>query len=392
MGVGGIVHAMPDFLKALQSGSTSLWLFIPTAILLGALHGLEPGHSKTMMAAFIVAIRGTVGQAVLLGLSAAISHSLLIWLLAALALYFGSQWNAEAVEPYLQIASAVIIFALAVWMFLRTRRDLRDAAAHTHGHEHHGHEHDEHGHGHEHAHSELFILNTSHGKVELSVFEEGVPPVFRLRPQPGATLPLTSLVKIETVRPNGSCQTFSFEQREDCLQSREDIPEPHEFDAKLILKHTDYTDRCHVEFREDAHHHHHDIAGDEDFEDAHQREHAADIVKRFAGRPITTPQIVLFGVTGGLMPCPAAFTVLLVCLQLKRVALGFAMVGAFSFGLALTMVATGTLAALSVRHAEKRFRGFGEAMRRAPYISCVLLVVLAAYMAWHGCHGLALHS
>ena len=41
---------MPDFVQALQSGTTSLWLFIPTAILLGALHGLEPGHSKTMMA------------------------------------------------------------------------------------------------------------------------------------------------------------------------------------------------------------------------------------------------------------------------------------------------------------------------------------------------------
>ena len=64
---------------------TKLWLFIPAAILLGALHGLEPGPSKTMMAAFIVAIRGTVGQAVLIGLSAAISHSLVIWLLAALS-------------------------------------------------------------------------------------------------------------------------------------------------------------------------------------------------------------------------------------------------------------------------------------------------------------------
>jgi hypothetical protein len=41
------------------------WLFIPSAIVLGALHGLEPGHSKTMMAAFIVAIRGTVKQAVI---------------------------------------------------------------------------------------------------------------------------------------------------------------------------------------------------------------------------------------------------------------------------------------------------------------------------------------
>ena len=77
---------MTDFSQALQQGTAHAWLFIPTAILLGALHGLEPGHSKTMMAAFIVAIRGTVWQAVLLGLSAAFSHSLIIWALAAVAL------------------------------------------------------------------------------------------------------------------------------------------------------------------------------------------------------------------------------------------------------------------------------------------------------------------
>ena len=111
-----------------------MWVFIPTAILLGALHGLEPGHSKTMMAAFIIAIRGTVAQAVLLGLSAAISHSLIIWVLAAGALHFGSQWDAERVEPYLQIGSAVCIFALAAWMYFRTRRELREAHGHAHAH------------------------------------------------------------------------------------------------------------------------------------------------------------------------------------------------------------------------------------------------------------------
>ena len=257
---------MPDFLRALQSGSTSLWLFIPAAILLGALHGLEPGHSKTMMAAFIVAIHGTVSQAVMLGLSAAISHSLIIWALAAGALQFGNKWDAERVEPYLQLGSAVAILALATWMYFRTRRELHEAV-HHHNHS------DDHDHDHEHI---------------------------------------------------------------------------------------------------------------EEFQDAHEREHAQGIAKRFGGRTVTTPQIVLFGVTGGLMPCPAAFTVLLVCLQLKRATLGFAMVGAFSFGLALTMVATGALAAWSVQHAQKRFRGFGELMRRAPYLSCVLLVALASYMAWHG--------
>jgi nickel/cobalt exporter len=378
---------MQDFVHALQNGSTSLWLFIPAAILLGALHGLEPGHSKTMMAAFIVAIRGTMGQAVLLGLSAAFSHSLLIWILAAAALHFGNQWNAESVEPYLQLGSAVVILALALWMFLRTRREV-----HASGH-HHGHAHD-HEHGHDHAYSENFLLDLGHGnRLELSVFEAGVPPVFQLRAPAGQRLPSAKDVTIETVRPDGSRQTFQFAAKKDFLESTTDIPEPHEFDATLTLGHGSHHHTARVEFREDAHHHHHghdhgDAEAGEDFQDAHERAHAEDIAKRFAGRTVTTPQIILFGITGGLMPCPAAFTVLLVCLQLKRVALGFVMVGAFSFGLALTMVTVGALAAWSVRHAEKKFSGFGELVRRAPYVSCVLLVLLATYMAWHGWHGL----
>ena len=84
------VLIVSEFSSLLQSG-TSAWLFIPTAILLGALHGLEPGHSKTMMAAFIVAIRGTVMQAVLLGLAATLSHTAIVWLLAFAGLYFGDQ-------------------------------------------------------------------------------------------------------------------------------------------------------------------------------------------------------------------------------------------------------------------------------------------------------------
>ena len=363
---------MPDFVQALQSGTTSLWLFIPTAILLGALHGLEPGHSKTMMAAFIIAIRGTIAQAVLLGLSAAISHSLIIWLLAALALHFGNQWNAENVEPYLQIGSAVCILALALWMFLRTRRELHEAHHHHH-----------HGDGHAHAHDESFLLDTGGGKIELSVFEDGVPPVFRLRAPEGGTLPAADSVSVETVRSDGARQTFAFAAKDGFLESREDIPEPHAFDVVLTLVADGGSHTARAEFREDEPHHHEHGEGSE-YQDAHELEHAGDIRQRFAGRTVTTPQIVLFGVTGGLMPCPAAFSVLLLCLQLKRVALGFTMVASFSFGLAVTMVTTGVLAAWSVQHAQRRFRGFGEAMRRAPYVSCVILVILATYMAWHG--------
>lgn len=45
---------MPFFADLIAQGSTPAWLFIPSAILLGALHGLEPGLSKKMMAAITV--------------------------------------------------------------------------------------------------------------------------------------------------------------------------------------------------------------------------------------------------------------------------------------------------------------------------------------------------
>lgn len=266
---------MLDFQSLIDQGAAHAWLYVPIAILLGALHGLEPGHSKTMMAAFIVAVRGTILQAVLLGLSAACSHSLVIWILASLALKYGAHWNVEQTEPYMQLASAGLISGLAIWMFVRTQREVQAAQSHAQAAEHH-----HHGHAHNHPHAD----------------------------------------------------------------------------------------------------HHH--------QDDHEREHAAEIERRFDGRAVTTPQILLFGLTGGLLPCPAAFTILLVCLQLKEVSLGFTLVAAFSVGLALTMVLAGVLAAWSVHHAERKFAGFGTVARRLPYLSCALLLIIATYMAWHGWHGL----
>jgi len=49
---------MTNIAELIQQGDTNMWVFIPTAILIGALHGLESGHSKTMMASFIIAVKG----------------------------------------------------------------------------------------------------------------------------------------------------------------------------------------------------------------------------------------------------------------------------------------------------------------------------------------------
>ena len=99
---------------------------------------------------------------------------------------------------------------------------------------------------------------------------------------------------------------------------------------------------------------------------------------------MTTGQIIVFGLTGGLIPCPSAFAVLLVCLQLKRFALGFALVLAFSLGLALTLVTVGSLAALSVRHATKRFAGLHKLAAKMPYASAALMTLIGLFVTVQG--------
>ncbi len=111
---------MGEFSTLLQQGNG--WFFIPSAILLGILHGLEPGHSKTMMAAFIIAIKGTVKQAVMLGLAATLSHTAIVWLIALGGMYLSRAFTAQSVEPWLQLISAIIILSTACWMFWRTWR------------------------------------------------------------------------------------------------------------------------------------------------------------------------------------------------------------------------------------------------------------------------------
>jgi hypothetical protein len=68
------------------------------------------------------------------------------------------------------------------------------------GHHHHGHSHDHDDNGHD--HDEEHTIETPDGVLALIVFEDGVPPVFRLRPPGGRSLETTS-VAIETVRPGG---------------------------------------------------------------------------------------------------------------------------------------------------------------------------------------------
>lgn len=75
---------------------------------------------------------------------------------------------------------------------------------------------------------------------------------------------------------------------------------------------------------------------------------------------------------------------LLLCLQLQRLTLGAVLVLCFSIGLAITMVASGVIAAISVRQISKRWSGFGELVRKAPFLSGGVILLVGLYVAVHG--------
>jgi ABC-type nickel/cobalt efflux system permease component RcnA len=108
-----------------------------------------------------------------------------------------------------------------------------------------------------HAHDEVRRIDTGHGIVVLSIFEEGIPPCFRIATDGDHKLSAQS-VTVRTIRPDGAVQLFRFTDMGEYLQSVDSIPEPHEFSAKLQIGHGSHTHDYTVEFQEHAHSHAHD--------------------------------------------------------------------------------------------------------------------------------------
>jgi cation diffusion facilitator family transporter len=105
------------------------------------------------------------------------------------------------------------------------------------GGHHHSHSHGEHdGHALEEAHT----IATRTGDLLLEVFEDGVPPRFRLHSGRDPT-PDAATTRITTMRPDGAQQEFTMVARGAFLESVASIPEPHAFNAKISLGADTYT-------------------------------------------------------------------------------------------------------------------------------------------------------
>jgi cation diffusion facilitator family transporter len=97
-----------------------------------------------------------------------------------------------------------------------------------------------HGHGHGSEHDEAHSIATPSGDLILEVFEEGVPPRFRLRAAAGSP-PAAETTLITTVRPDGTQQEFTLAARGDFLESQAVIPEPHAFITRIKVGSDTYT-------------------------------------------------------------------------------------------------------------------------------------------------------
>ena len=133
------------------------------AIALGALHALEPGHGKTLLAVSLVGSRATPRQAVILAVALTVAHTAGVLALGFVVLA-ATRWIVpEQIYPWITLASGLFVTILGARAVAReVRKRLPTAHVHAHAHPHaHPHEHDHvhaaghHHHAHEDDHAQL---------------------------------------------------------------------------------------------------------------------------------------------------------------------------------------------------------------------------------------------
>jgi len=257
------------FTELMTTRKFGLWFLVVAAAIaagLGALHALEPGHGKTVVAAYLVGSRGTAYHAFLLGLIVTASHTAGVYALGAVTLYASRRIVPEQLYPWLGAISGLLIAGLGSYLFLQRY------AGHEIGHSHGPGRHD-HGHANGHVHV--------------------------------------------------------------------------------------HDGRKHSHAAHDHHgHQHHPISGE-----------------------VSYRQLLALGITGGIVPCPAALVVLLSAVALNRVAFGLFLIVAFSVGLAAVLIAVGLLMVYARRFMSK-FRGDGLLISRwLPLTSAAAITVLGLAIA-----------
>ena len=151
-------------------------------------------------------------------------------ILAMIALLIGYEAISRLFEPVpIHFTEAIPIAILGLAVNVASAWLLSGGHGHGHGHS-HGHDHADHE-----EDDETHRIATDAGAVILEVFEDGMPPRFRLRSENSGIKLSAAAASVETVRPDGAQQVFTLEDRGSYLESVEEIPEPHAFEANVRI-------------------------------------------------------------------------------------------------------------------------------------------------------------
>jgi nickel/cobalt exporter len=144
----------PDFLSRMLGrrniGLGLVLIGLAVAFGLGAIHALSPGHGKTIVAAYLVGSRGTMGHAAFLGAMVTFTHTISVFALGLGTLLLSQYVVPDKIIPWLGAISGVSIVVVGASLFYQRLRRLQ--SAHDHDHYHHHDHPDDHDHVHDHAH------------------------------------------------------------------------------------------------------------------------------------------------------------------------------------------------------------------------------------------------
>ena len=153
-GVDKLTAAYTDLIASRELTVAFGLLAFALAMVLGAMHAFAPGHGKALMAATLVGTEGSLRQALTIGLSVTVTHSIGV-LLLGLALTFTSLIAPERIYPWLGLVSGLLLVTLGATLLRAAmgrhshasgaptlEQEPADAGSAPHGHEH----------GHAHAH------------------------------------------------------------------------------------------------------------------------------------------------------------------------------------------------------------------------------------------------
>ena len=357
---------LQDMLRT-EELSLGLILFaLVMSLFLGAAHALEPGHGKTIVAAYLIGSRGTVANAIFLGGVVTFTHTFSVILLGIITLFASRYILPEQLFPWLGASSGLLIMGLGGWLFVRNLT----GGGHSHGpggHSHipgdegsheHPHEHDG-DHTHPHSHDGE---NDQDGDDHDHSHDGDGDHEHRDAPAP-------------RFRVAGSGQKAGL-----MAGGGQSHDHPHSHD------HGDH-DHSHDYAHGDEDHDHSDDH-DEDHDHSHNHSGESELVHSHGGKAhshvppgkVTLGSLLALGISGGIVPCPGALVILLLAVALHRIVFGLTLIVSFSLGLAAVLIAIGILM-VKARPMMERFSGEGKLIKRLPVVSALVIILVGFVMA-----------